>query len=106
MRKSKTYAYILTTKGYRLFDKAYINARMLGPRFHLILHSYDCNMHVEGLLPANVCLVTSLTSEQCLQFERFRMQHIQVVNKRSNFKTKLIGNNANISAINRSTFGV
>ena len=36
-------------------------------------------MHVEGLLPANLCLVTVLSSEQCLQFERFRQQHVQMV---------------------------
>jgi len=29
-------------------------------------------MHVEGLLPATLCLVTLLKSEQCSQFERFR----------------------------------
>ena len=25
--------------------------------FHLVLRSYDYNMHVEGLLPADLCLV-------------------------------------------------
>ena len=33
-------------------------------------------MHVEGLLSANLCLVTLLSSEQCSQFERFRLQHV------------------------------
>ena len=40
-----------------------LKARVLGPkffRFHLILRSYDYNMHVEGLLSASVCLVTLL----------------------------------------------
>ena len=39
---------------------------------------------VEGLVPANLCLVTLLlSSEQCSQFERFRLQHVQMVNKTS-----------------------
>ena len=37
------------------------------PRFYFfsfnILCSYDYNMHVEGLLPARLCLVTLLNSE-------------------------------------------
>ena len=51
-------------------------------------------MNVGGLLPANLCLVILLNSEQCSQFERFRLQHIQMVNKTSSFKTKFIGHNA------------
>ena len=50
-----------------------LKARVPDPRFyffHLIFRSYDYNKHVAGLLPANVCLVTSLSSEQCSQFER------------------------------------
>ena len=31
--------------------------------FHLMLHSFDYNVHVEGLLPANLCLVTLLSLE-------------------------------------------
>ena len=45
-----------------------LNMRMPAARFHfihLIFHSYDYNMHVEGLVPANLCLVTLLSSEQC-----------------------------------------
>ena len=38
-------------------------------------------MHVEGLLPTNLCLVTLLCLEQCLQFERFCLKHIEMVNK-------------------------
>ena len=34
--------------------------------FQLILCSYDYNVHVEGLLPASLCLVTLLNMEQCL----------------------------------------
>ena len=30
--------------------------------FHLILRSYDYNIHVESLLPASLCLVTLLNS--------------------------------------------
>ena len=48
-------------------------------------------MHVEGLLPASVSLVTLLSSEQSSQFERFRVQHVQVANNTSSFKIKLIG---------------
>jgi len=44
--------------------------------FRLILHSYDYNMHIEGLLPAILCLGILLSSEQCSQFERFRPQHV------------------------------
>ena len=54
-------------------------------------------MHFEGLVSANLCLVTLLSSEQCIQFERFRLQHIQMVNKTSSFKTKLVGGNAKAS---------
>ena len=32
--------------------------------FHLLLCSYDYNMHVEVLLPANLFLVTLVSSEQ------------------------------------------
>jgi len=31
--------------------------------FDIILLSYDYNMHIEGLLPANLCLVTLLSSD-------------------------------------------
>ena len=55
-------------------------------------------MHVEGLLPANLCLVTLLSSEKSLQFEKFHLQHVQMVNK-SRFKAKLTGNNAELTAI-------
>ena len=66
--------------------------------FHLVLHSYDYNVHVEDLLPAKLCLVT-LFSLECffLQFERFRLQLAHIVNKTSCFKTKLTGNNAEAS---------
>ena len=56
--------------------------------FYLILRSYDYNMLAEGLLLANLCLATLLSLEQCLQFERFRLQYVQMVNKTSSFKTK------------------
>ena len=41
-------------------------AKVSDPRFnvlHLILCCYGYNMHVEGLLPANFCLVTLLSLE-------------------------------------------
>jgi len=71
--------------------------------FHFILRSLDYTMHVEGLQPANLCLVTSLSSVQCSQFETFRLQHDRFVNKTSSFKTTLIGNNAEANRVSRST---
>ncbi len=50
-------------------------------------------MHVDGLLSANLCLITLLSSEQCSQFEIFRLQNVQMVNKASSFNTTFIGNN-------------
>ena len=47
-------------------------------------------MHVEGLMPASLCLVILISSEQCSQFERFRLQHVQMVNKASSLKTEMI----------------
>ena len=47
--------------------------------------------------------INLLSSEQCSQFERFRLQHVQMVNKTSSFKTKCIGNNAEASRVNRNT---
>ena len=49
----------------------------------LMLRSYDYNMHVEGLLPANLCLVTLLSWGKRLQFKSVHLQHIQTVNKTS-----------------------
>ena len=60
---------------------------------HLILRSYAYIIHAEGLLPDGLCLVTLLSSEQYSQFERFRPQHVQMVNKTFNFKTNSFGNN-------------
>jgi len=47
-----------------------------------------------SMLPANLCLVTLLCLEQCSQLERFHLQHIQIVSKTSNCKTKLTCNKA------------
>ena len=63
-------------------------------------------MHVEGLLPANLCLVSLLSSEQCSQFERFCLQPVQMVNKTSSFKTKLIVNNVEASQLTIIRFDV
>jgi len=52
---------------------------------------------------ANLCLYMLLSSEQCQQFERFRLQCVQVVNKTSSFKTKLTGNNPETNRVNRNT---
>ena len=57
----------------------------------------------EGLLHADLCLATLLSSEQCLKFERFRLQHVQIVNKTSGVKTKLTGNNAKVTRVNQNT---
>ena len=46
----------------------------------------------------SLCLVTLLSSEQCSQFERFCLQHDQMVNKMSSFKTKLINNWGEVSS--------
>ena len=46
-----------------------------------MLRYYDYNMHVEGLLSANLCLVTVLIPEQCSQFEIFRLQPVKMANK-------------------------
>ena len=74
-----------------------VKGRVAAPRFNIFhLCFYDYNMHVEGLLPANLCLYTVLRMQQ---FERFHPQHVQMVNKTSNFKTKLIGNNAEASRV-------
>ena len=60
-------------------------------------------MHVEGLLGVNLCLVTLFSWEQCSQLERFRLQNIQMVNKTSSVKTKLVGSNAATCKINTNT---
>ena len=57
--------------------------------FHLRFYSYDYNMHVEGLLPDYLCLVTLLSSEQNEQFERFCLQLIQIIKRTSSFKIKM-----------------
>jgi len=58
---------------------------------------------VEGLLPANEGLVTLLSPEQRSQLETFRLKVVQIVNKTSSLKTKLTGNNAEATRINRNT---
>ena len=67
--------------------------------FFLVFSSYDNNMLFECLLSANVCLVTLLSSEQSSRLERFRLE---LDHKTSRFKTKLIGNNAEVSRVNRN----
>ena len=77
-----------------------LKARMpaLGLISYLLLSSYNENMHVESLQPANLCLVTLLSSEQCSQFQRLHLQQVHIVNKTSSFKTEFIGNNAQVSS--------
>jgi len=55
---------------------------------HSILGSYDDSTNVEGLLSASLCLVNLLSSEQCSQFDRFRLQHVKIVNKTSRKKDR------------------
>ena len=55
-------------------------------------------------MSANLCLVTVLSLEQCSEFDRFRLQHVQMVNKTSSFKTKLICNKAETSRVNLLMF--
>ena len=66
---------------------------------HLKLLSCDYNMHVEGVLPVNLCLLTVI-----MQFERFRLQHVKMVNRTPSFRTKLIGNNAEASRVSPLMF--
>ena len=49
--------------------------------FYLILSRYDYDMHVDSLLPGQLCLAILFSSEQCLQVERVCLQHVQMVNK-------------------------
>ena len=71
---------------------------------YIILRSYDYNIHVEGLMYASLCLITLLSLEQCSK--HFRLQHVQIVNKTSSFKKKLIGSNAEASRVNAIPFEV
>ena len=59
-------------------------------------------MHVEGLMPANLCLVTLLSSEQYSVFEKFCLQHVQMVTKTSSLKK--IDNNTEASQLNRCNY--
>ena len=48
------------------------------------MKSYNVNDNVliESLLPANLCLgILLISSEHGLQFETFRLQHVQMLNK-------------------------
>ena len=38
-------------------------------------------MHVEGLLPGNLCIVSLLSLEQCSHFETFCVQLVQMATK-------------------------
>ena len=58
-----------------------------------MLLSSEYNMHVDGLLSANWCLITLLSSVLCSQFEIFRLQNVQMVNKAFSFNTIFIDNN-------------
>jgi len=53
-------------------------------------------------LPVSVCLITLVSSEEWSQFERFRLQPVQMVKKTSRYKAKL-SNNAEASRVNNSS---
>ena len=53
--------------------------QLLGFIFYFVLRSYDDSLHAECLLPASLCLVTTLSLEQYLQFERLRATSWQMV---------------------------
>ena len=58
----------------------YIKTRVPAPRFlflHILSSDEYNNMHVDDLLPANLCSVTLSDPEQCSQFERFHLRHVQ-----------------------------
>ncbi len=55
-------------------------------------------MQVEDLLPAKLCPVTLLSSGQCSQFVRFRLQQVQMGNKTSSFKQNLIAIKPNVNS--------
>ena len=46
-------------------------------------------MHFEGILPANFCIVTLLSSEQFSQFERFDPNHVQKEKQNIQFQNKI-----------------
>ena len=58
-------------------------------------------MHVGGLLPAYLCLVTLLCSEEL--FAVLKSPPATRSNGKQNIKTKCIGNNAKASRVNRNT---
>ena len=71
--------------------KRRLKVRMPAPviyLFHLILRSYDYNMHGETLASANLCLVTLFSSEQWSQLYRFRLLHVAMIDKTSSFKKR------------------
>ena len=47
-------------------------------------------------------VISLLSREQCPQFERIRLEHVQMVNKTSSLKGTFIGNNAESIIIIRS----
>ena len=62
--------------------------KLLDVFYHLILRSYDYNMHGEDLLATHLCLGTLLNQEKCSQFERFYLHHALMI-KQSQFKNKI-----------------
>ena len=57
---SKSHEVIMSQASFMFLKRWY---QLLSFFLHLMLHSSNYNMHVEGLLPANLCLVTLLSSE-------------------------------------------
>jgi len=58
-----------------------IDARTLASKLYLFIQQCVLYNYVQVLLPANLCLVILLSSEQCSKFEGFRLQHVQMANK-------------------------
>ena len=77
------------------------------PRFYFLISYYifmtTTYMLKVYCLPNCVCLVTFISLEQCLQFERSHPSNIQTVNKISSFKTKLSSNDALASRVSSNS---
>ena len=85
-------------------EQAYL-ANELKIAIYVMSHTFSVLLPYDYImLTVNLSLLSLLSSEQCSQFERFYLQHVEMVNKMFSFKTKLIGSNAEASRVNRNTF--
>ena len=70
-----------------------VKVKVAVPRFVYVsvnIVFYDYTMRVECFLLASLYLVALLNSEQCSQFERFHLRHVQIVNKHPVSKQNLL----------------